>query len=265
VLPRRDLISKLTIPRLPDTRLLAHWGGRSVKRPHPVLVVGLLFVPVGVAATPILSIDLDPATPGTQSSRSVAVGESFEVDVLLTGDGSTLFDTLGIDMPFNDTGIVLGFSAPALAGAMADNALLAFDVLAFSSITSGASLATAAEPPSAGFASGIGGVVYASLGGPFDLVSVGAEFSLIRASFLGLAVGQSTIGIVPIFGGPLLAFEGNPVAVDLAFGEVTVTATGPTPALEPSTLFLLVVGIAGLASGRRHDERRRVSRRHPFS
>jgi hypothetical protein len=95
---------------------------------------------MGVAATPMLSIDLDPALPGTQSSRSVAVGENFDVDVLFTGDGSSLFDTLGIDTPFNDTGIVLGFTAPALAGAMADNAFLAFDVLAFSAIASGSAL-----------------------------------------------------------------------------------------------------------------------------
>jgi hypothetical protein len=222
-----------------------------VKRLDTTLALCLLLVPIGAAGTPLLSIDLDPETPGIQSSRSVAAGGSFDVEVLLTGDGATLFDTLGLDVLFNDSGSALGFTPPALAGAMADRAIDVLDIIAFAPIKSGSALASALEPPPMGFASGLGGVVYTSLGGPFDLVGDGVEVSLIRASFLALTQGRSTMAMAPIFGGPLLAFEGNAVSVDLAFGELTVTASGPTPASEPSLPLLVFAAILGLAAKRR--------------
>ena len=64
--------------------------------------------------TPTLAIDLDPSMGGIQWTLSVTAGTSFGVDVVYIGDGlpSSLFDTVLIDVVFNDMGSVLGLGSP---------------------------------------------------------------------------------------------------------------------------------------------------------
>ena len=66
-------------------------------------------------AVPIISIDLDPGTAGIQSTLTVAPGSSFTIDMVLTGDGVTLFDTFAFAADFNDLGPILGLVLAGVA------------------------------------------------------------------------------------------------------------------------------------------------------
>ena len=50
-----------------------------------VTAVSLLLLSATAHAIPFVTIDVDPGTPGIQSRRNVASGDSFSVDVLVTG------------------------------------------------------------------------------------------------------------------------------------------------------------------------------------
>ena len=91
-----------------------------------LLVLGAATLTGGpVRAVPLFTaVDLDPLTPGIQSSLTVAPGTTFTVDVVLDDLGlgaATSFDLVLLDALFNDAGLVLGLTPATtpIAGALA--------------------------------------------------------------------------------------------------------------------------------------------------
>ena len=213
-------------------------------------------------AAPIIEVDLDPLTPGTQFTRTVEVGSTFTVDVLILDDGLApspfIFDTIILGTSFNDMGAVLGpgptgFVAGSLASFPASS-----DVATAAAVTPGAALLPIPGPlpPSPGFASFLGpaGLIYFS---PFSAsVGVGSPFSVYSVDFTALGLGMSTIlaaGSPP--GSPELASAG--MAIFAGLFPATVTVVPATVAPEPGSLLVFGSGLAGLLLLGRRIRRKR--------
>ena len=214
------------------------------------LTVALLLSNAPAAlALPLISVDLDPATPGIQSTLTVDAGTSFTLDIVLTGDGSGV-DTAVFDTIFNDIGAVLGLSGGSGAPTTGSAATLgfgAFDHYGGVQVGPGAPLATGPDftlPP--GFAAQSGAHGLNIFGAP----AISGEFSLFSLTFDALIPGSSDIA--PSAGAGLLAgegglgFFGTSVAFTSAGATVTVNDTGVVIP-EPSILALFALGLLGLS------------------
>ncbi len=224
-----------------------------MRRFFAIVFVVLFVSPQVVEAGAIISIDMDPLTAGIQSSTTVTVGSLFTIDVVVSDDGmtpsTTIFDTILLDVSYNDAGVVLG-AGPAghLGGALAGNhpgvTIDLFGMPAPVYSMTGAPLMADPAIPSPGFADSAGAV------GLFDpllfTVASGPPVSAFSFEFTALTAGTSTVfaaGSPP--GSPALAFGGQPVAAQLISGSVTVQ---PDPSVipEPGSMTLLGIGAACL-------------------
>ncbi len=205
------------------------------------------------SAIPVISIDLDPVTPGIQSTLSVPAGASFMIDVVFTGDGVTMFDTFAFDTVFNDLGAVLGLTggtgSPTAGSIAATAPIAALDVFSGGGVVPGSALTPSGVPfpIPAPFTAGSDGLGMLSIIVPFGGVPIGAGVTtdLFSVTLDSLAVGMSGVlpsaGVIPPpLGG--LALAGLPVAFTVAGGTVTVP--------EPSILMLFGLGFAGLVFSR---------------
>jgi len=202
-----------------------------------------------------VSVDLDPGTVGIQSTRSVVAGTSFTVDVVLNGDGSTVFDTFGFDVFFNDMGAgVLGLSGGT--GTPTPGSIGATAPISFVPLSLGPFPLTAPFTAQSG---GVGGLsVVLPFGFPIAF-STTTTHSLFSLTFDALLPGMSTmlpsIGIPPLGG---LALAGIPVSSTLTGGTLTVT-DGQQAIPEPRTIFLFATGLGGILLGRRMWDHKSVS------
>ncbi len=203
-------------------------------------------------AIPVLSFDLDTTAPGIQGSRSVLLGDNFNVAVMLSNyDASTRIDTVSFDVNYNDSGMVLASTGDPLAGALVDmSPTETWDAfaLAFTDINQGDTLTTLDLGVMPGYQSNIGYFLYSSLTDPFNLI--GSEpIAVAMFSFSAHSLGSSllTMAINPA----ALSVEGNPVSILMENGRINVINTVP----EPATLLLFSMGLIGLLfsrSQRRH-------------
>lgn len=213
-----------------------------------VLGCGFL-ITLGIShATPIISVDLDPATAGIQSVLSVDVGTTFTIDVMITEDGltptPTIFDTVILDLSFNDAGVVLGAGPTgAIAGSLA-GAPLTFDVFGgFIPTMTGNPLGSVPAAPLSGYSNSGGAISLLN----FALFTVvpGTEQSIFSFDFTALGVGTSSILAAGTpEGSPELALFGVPIFANLAPGTITVQRGGQ-PVPEPNTLAFLFIGLVG--------------------
>jgi len=210
----------------------------------------MLLLGVGNARAIPLAVDMDPGTPGIQTSLSVTQGDSFAVDVVLVGDGSTTFDTSLFSLDYNDAGAILSLSGAPTAGDLAGMApAFAGDFFGLVVVSPGSPLVvnTSLFPPSGGFASSSGGMGLSSLDVPFPVLLSGNEISIFSMIFSADAVGSSTLSLASgSLGG--LALAGSPVLASLSSGSVSVSAVP-----EPGAFLLLGSALAGMFVLRRRE------------
>jgi len=205
-----------------------------------------------LAASPIISVDLDPSTPGIQSTLSVTTGATFTVEVLIADDGLVVspatFDTLLIESFYNHAGAVLG-AGPIGATwlpTLAINSPFTFDfftLLAPSLIPGGAGVF--GPTVAAGFGAGSGAIGLVELMSLFS-ISPGLPTAIFSLDFTALMAGTSDVlASGSPFGIGATAFMGAPLPETLLLG--TVTVTDPTRIPEPTIFSLLLLGVAGIS------------------
>jgi hypothetical protein len=209
----------------------------------------LLLSVAPAAAIPLISIDMDPSVLGIQNSLTVDPGDIFAVDIVFTGDGATTFDTIMLDVAFNDMGSQLAWSGGPTTGTLAGTApIFALDIFGGFATFPGNALTTALNPVSPGYTAGIGGVGLASMGIPFPVVGAGTTIDIFDLTFQATTPGTTTISALGFPMGFELALVGATVPTLLAPGNAVVTP-------EPATMFLLGTGIIGLAGLRKKFRR----------
>ncbi len=192
------------------------------------------------SAIPVLSVDLDPTMPGIQTTLNVLAGSSFTLDLVLTGDGSSLFDAFAFAADFNSSGAVLGGTGMATAGTIAGTApVAALDVFTVGPAAPGVLLTPSGVPfpVTPGFMASSDGFGILSIVLPF----AGTTIDLLSLTLDALTPGTSRVILSPGGGLGGLAFAGVSVPFISASGSVTVSAI-PLPAALP----LYGVGIAVL-------------------
>ena len=209
------------------------------------LSLALLFPGASAWAGPIISIDLNPGMAGIQTTLTVDPGDTFTIDVVITGDGVMGFDSAAFDVAFNDLGAVLGLAGGTgmpTAGALAGTAPGFFGLtlpgealdifgLGVPAVAPGGALGTDAFPVLAGFAGGIRGVGLLApgpgpgfpLGGPFPTIGLGTTIGFFSLTFDALAAGTSTVDVSTGGGLGGLASGGGAVGFTTASATVTVT------------------------------------------
>lgn len=208
-------------------------------------VVALAMTPTTARAVPTLSIDLDTLTPGVQSSRTVLLGDSVEAGVVLTGDGTTGFDTLIFDLLFNSGPTIIDVAPGGgpTAGALAATSAFVLDVFGVAPVPllPGSALA----PATPGAIDGLGGVGMTSLVAPFPTVGAGVDVTVALLTFATLGAGQTSLTLGPVIpGDSIFAFFGGPIDVTLETAQLTVRDAQNAP--EPHGVLLLLTGVLAL-------------------
>ncbi|WP_166165896.1 cohesin domain-containing protein [Pseudomaricurvus alcaniphilus] len=174
------------------------------------------------SAIPILSVDADPSTAGIQAARSIEVGDSFSVDIWVSGlspppglggfDFTLLFDPSLVAA----TGVVSGGFFPV--------PLVLLTSLAPGHVRYAEHFLLSAPPAIEGLLATVS----------FDALSSGNNSFIVDSSLTELT---------------------NPFAVELVFGSAaaTITITNPNAGTlpTPATGLLLVLGLLGLRLARR--------------
>ncbi|TWU13442.1 hypothetical protein CA54_22770 [Symmachiella macrocystis] len=214
----------------------------------PIAILAFFVSPAVTNAGAVISVDMDPLTPGIQSSTTVLLGDMFTVDVVISDNGlpqtPTIFDTILFDLAFNDAGAVLGAGPTGyLGGALAGVNPGSIDLfgLPFPQFAAtGAPLTAQFAVPPIGFASG-GGAVGLFSAPPFVILP-GQTISVLSYDFVALTPGESTVlavGTPP--GSPVLSFFGQPIDAQLVSGSVAVEQP-ITVVPEPQGLLLAGIG-----------------------
>ncbi len=239
-------------------------------QPVPMTLAATLLAATAPAlAIPVLAIDLDPLTPGVQTTLAVTSGSSFKLDIVFSGDGAVLteFDTAILAVYFNDSGsAVLGQTGGVAAGLLADRApIAAADSFGNPSVSiaSGDPLTSLnIAGPLNNFIDNSGLTGLQSTGGPaFSLNNTAETIQVMSLEFLALAIGETGLAINNITGGtddPELAFTPAPTVTDpnpatvqvpVQLNGARVQVIAPTVVPEPAASLLLAGGL--LLLGRR--------------
>jgi hypothetical protein len=217
------------------------------------LTFPLLLLGAQISSAATLSLDLDIHAPGIQSNRSLNPGDSFEIGVIFTGDGSSQFDTFAFDLIHDSDAISL---RNPVAGSIVDSApMMALDLYGADPLSSGDQLTQGSMPIPLGFENGLGGVGVSSVGGlPFSLLAQDERIGLFSASLFAQHNGTSilTLSGYPFGVGAELSLAGTNVPVTLEGATVTVVPI-------PAAIWLFASGVMGfLGVGYRKGAARHV-------
>ncbi|MDJ0848602.1 MAG: cohesin domain-containing protein [Myxococcota bacterium] len=181
------------------------------------LMVALMGIGAGATAAPIVALDTDPTTPGIQERRSIRVGTSFPVDILISGVEAALpLNGFELDLAF-DPLVVVASSAAA-------GGFLLEPVVRVESHVVAASVGFAAVTAAPIGASGSG--------------------VLVRVSLDAVAPGTATLDLRNV----LLS---APFGVRIPFGGENGATVEVTPVPEPRALLLFALGSLVVAWSRR--------------
>ena len=256
-------------------------GGNDMNLIFFRVIVMIFCIAVGtenVMATPMISMDMDALTSGIQSNISIDPGDRFVASIVLTGDGVTRFDTVALDVAFNDGGgqianlqdarILTTFPidsdfAPQnpVIGSGIDGAEDLFCSQQQNRLcaptTFGDEISRGGSAAPAGFADSLGGVAFgSSVENPFStrVLGNGESIDLLFLGFQDAGLGGSNTFLV---GGALLAqnstkmfsfsltqnpalfLDGNPIEATFVSGQATTVP-------EPTAALLFSSGLAGL-------------------
>ena len=204
------------------------------------LTIGILFsLSASISSALTISVDMDSTTAGIQSNVIANLGDTLNVSIVITGDGVTAFDTIILDLGFNDAGSVLTLMSGPDAGSLVATAPFStINLFGGFAVVPGDPLTTDAFPVPLGFADNLGGFGLGSAGFPFATIGLGATEVIVDLTFQVTGVGSSTLGLATFFG-PALALAGLPIAHTFVAGSVT-----PIP--EPTGVALFAAGLAML-------------------
>lgn len=171
----------------------------------------VLLVSAPVAALPIVALDLDPGTPGIQSTRTVAVASSFDVVVTITGVEATGLQAFEIDVGFNP--LVLAAGSVGAGGFLPPPLTTVEEDL---------------SPPAVGFAllstsTATGGGVLATL--QFDALALGTSVLDLKNVILSAPFGVEIETAAILDGNVTVVPEPNTLAL-LTFGLVVLAKRG---------------------------------------
>jgi MYXO-CTERM domain-containing protein len=190
----------------------------------------VLFAASSVLALPVVSVDVDPSTAGVQSVLDVSDGDSFSVDVVISGvDASTPVQGFQFNLGF-DPAVLTVVSA-------ADGDFLAPPVFSLAQDLDNA----------------IGDVFFASI----TLGTAGASSQGILAT-LGFEAGASGASVLDLFDVTLLVStpSGEPIPIGQV-DDASVRVAADETVSEPRTLAVMALGLVGLAAfGRRRKTKR---------
>ena len=212
-----------------------------------VLVLGgLLWLAESFAvAAPILSIDMDPAMPGVQTSLTVTPGTEFSIDVLLSAN-DTPFNAVFLHLLWNDEGDVLGPGPNGAVAGAATGTQPTIDPFSLAFTSPGTPLSQFPLP--------VDHPIYGSSSGAMALLALGTfpttppEISLLSFDFVAHSPGVSRIVADGPMGNPefALLIEGIHAGANVP-GSITVAR----PAPEPGVASLFLLGAVGALYFRR--------------
>ena len=222
-----------------------------------ILAVGFA---VHANAAPVLGLDMDPGTPGIQSTLSVPEGSPLTVNLVAFDDGTPvtpiLVDAVAVEMTLAGTGGV-GFGGATVGPfGLAMGAIDAVDFIPVGIDPTLAGLPTP-TPGSLGLFSYFGAPTLLSIStlatalvaDSFDVV-MSFSFSAVTAGTVSMFTPGSPPGSELLFagaGGPLFPAMMPPATL-------TITSSAPPPPPpgipEPGTLFLSLIALAGVMKSR---------------
>lgn len=177
-------------------------------------------------SAPLLGVDLDPATPGVQSSIELAPGASFDVDIVISGvDAASSLSGFELDLDFT--------SSVVLATSVADGGFLLATVLTVQSDLA------APDVEFAEVTLGLGGATGSGV--------------LARVAFQAVGIGTSALSLSDV----ILTHVVRPGVVEavsiggLSSASVRVVAPGSAAVPEPAGALLFATGTAFVAAALR--------------
>jgi hypothetical protein len=195
-------------------------------------ILALAVLPGAGGAAPLLAVDVDPATPGVQSSIELAVGASFSVDIVISGvDAASSVSGFELDLDFASSVVV--------ATSVSDGGFLLAPVLLVESDIA---------PPDVNFAEvtlGLGGATGSGVLArvAFQAVGLGTSALALNDVIVTHVVRPGVVEVVPLEG--------------IANASVRVVGPGSSPVPEPTGALLFGAGMWVVAARLRRARRGR--------